>query len=132
MRADGRTLTARILDLTHDCEGVADVDGKRVFVPDALPGELVELVLRKRRRKLQEADLVRVVEPSPERVVPGANTSAAAAAARSSISRIRRRSSSSSAALRKRSPDRACRARRMGCPRSPANRGATGAARGSA
>src|SRR5215470_7089505 len=71
MRADGRTLTARIVDLTHDCEGVADVDGKRVFVPDALPGELVELTLRKRRRKLQEAELVRVLEPSPDRVQPG-------------------------------------------------------------
>ena len=71
MRADGPTLNARILDLTHDCEGVADIDGKRVFVPDALPGELVEIRLRKRRRKLQEAELVRVVEPSPDRTTAG-------------------------------------------------------------
>jgi 23S rRNA (uracil1939-C5)-methyltransferase len=42
-----------------------------VFVPDALPGELVEVVPRKRRRKLQEADLVRVLEPSPDRERPG-------------------------------------------------------------
>jgi 23S rRNA (uracil1939-C5)-methyltransferase len=70
MQADGRTLTARIVDLTHECEGVADVDGKRVFVPDALPGELAEIVLRKRRRKLQQAELKRIVEPSPERVAP--------------------------------------------------------------
>ncbi len=41
-----------------------------MFVPDALPGELVELKLRKRRRKLQEAELERVVEPSPDRVQP--------------------------------------------------------------
>ena len=70
MRADGPTLIARIVDLTHDCEGVADIDGKRVFVPDALPGEVVELKLRKRRRKLLEAELERVVEPSPDRVPP--------------------------------------------------------------
>jgi len=70
MRADGPTLNARIVDLAHDCEGVADVDGKRVFVPDALPGEIVEIKLRKRRRKLQEAELQRVVEPSPDRVSP--------------------------------------------------------------
>ena len=70
MPVEGRTLTARIVDLTHDGEGVADVDGRRVFVPDALPGELAELVLRKRRRKLQEAELARIVEPSPERVTP--------------------------------------------------------------
>jgi tRNA/tmRNA/rRNA uracil-C5-methylase (TrmA/RlmC/RlmD family) len=43
MRADGLTQTARIVDLTHECEGVADVDGKRVFVAEALPGELVEI-----------------------------------------------------------------------------------------
>jgi 23S rRNA (uracil1939-C5)-methyltransferase len=70
MRAEA-PLTAKILDLTHDCRGVADVDGRRVFVPDALPGETVEIVLRKRRRKLVEAALVRVLEPSAERVDPG-------------------------------------------------------------
>jgi 23S rRNA (uracil1939-C5)-methyltransferase len=68
---DAGTVTATIVDLTHDGEGVADLDGRRVFVPDALPGERVEIALRKRRRKLQEADLVRVLEPSPERVTPG-------------------------------------------------------------
>ena len=70
MRADGRTLTARIVDLTHDGQGVADVGGRRVFVPDALPGELAEIALGRRRRKLQEAELVRVIEPSPARVAP--------------------------------------------------------------
>ncbi|MEO8464846.1 MAG: 23S rRNA (uracil(1939)-C(5))-methyltransferase RlmD [Gammaproteobacteria bacterium] len=71
MRGDAETVTATIVDLTHDGEGVADVDGRRVFVPDALPGERVEIVLRKRRRKLVEASLVRVLEPSPDRVTPG-------------------------------------------------------------
>jgi 23S rRNA (uracil1939-C5)-methyltransferase len=68
MRADGATVVATIVDLTHDGVGVADLDGRKVFVADALPGERVEIVLRKRRRKLQEADLKRVLEPSPERV----------------------------------------------------------------
>jgi 23S rRNA (uracil1939-C5)-methyltransferase len=70
MRAEGALLTAKIVDLTHDCQGVADIDGRRVFVPDALPGETVEIRLRKRRRKLLEAELVRVVAPSAARVVP--------------------------------------------------------------
>ena len=70
MRAEGRTLTARVVDLTHDGQGVADVGGRRVFVPDALPGELAEIALGPRRRKLQEAELVRVIEPSPARVTP--------------------------------------------------------------
>jgi 23S rRNA (uracil1939-C5)-methyltransferase len=69
-RADAQAITTRIVDLTHDCQGVADVDGRRVFVPDALPGETVEVVPLKRRRKLEVAELVRVVEPSPDRVTP--------------------------------------------------------------
>jgi 23S rRNA (uracil1939-C5)-methyltransferase len=71
MRADGPVATATIVDLTHDGVGVADLDGRKVFVADALPGERVEIALRKRRRKIQEADLVRVLEPSPARVAPG-------------------------------------------------------------
>jgi 23S rRNA (uracil1939-C5)-methyltransferase len=70
MRAEGPAVEATIVDLTHDGVGVADLDGRRVFVPDALPGERVEIVLRKRRRKIQEADLKRVLEPSRQRVQP--------------------------------------------------------------
>jgi 23S rRNA (uracil1939-C5)-methyltransferase len=70
MRADGPPVVATIVDLAHDGVGVADVGGRKVFVADALPGERVEIALRKRRRKLHEADLVRVLEPSSERVTP--------------------------------------------------------------
>ena len=71
MRREAKTVTATIVDLTHDGEGVADIEGRRAFVPDALPGERVEIALHKRRRKLQEASLLRVVEASPDRVTPG-------------------------------------------------------------
>jgi 23S rRNA (uracil1939-C5)-methyltransferase len=70
MRADGPIATVTIVDLTHDGVGVGDLDGRKVFVADALPGERVEIALRKRRRKIQEADLVRVLEASPARVQP--------------------------------------------------------------
>ena len=70
MRDDGPVVVATIVDLTHDGVGVADLDGRKIFVADALPGERVEIVLRKRRRKMQEADLKRVLEPSPSRVTP--------------------------------------------------------------
>jgi 23S rRNA (uracil1939-C5)-methyltransferase len=70
MKNDAPKATATIVDLTHDGVGVAEVDGRRIFVADALPGERVEIALRKRRRKLQEADLVRVLEASPSRVQP--------------------------------------------------------------
>jgi 23S rRNA (uracil1939-C5)-methyltransferase len=70
MRADGPVVSVTIVDLTHDGVGVADLDGRKIFVPDALPGERVEVALRKRRRKMQEADLKRVLEAAPERVAP--------------------------------------------------------------
>jgi 23S rRNA (uracil1939-C5)-methyltransferase len=70
MPVDGAAVVATIVDLTHDGVGVADLDGRKVFVADALPGERVEIVLRKRRRKLQEATLKRVLERSPSRVQP--------------------------------------------------------------
>jgi len=71
MRADGPVTSVTIVDLTHDGVGVADLDSRRIFVPDALPGERVEVALRKRRRKIQEADLKRVLEPSADRTTPG-------------------------------------------------------------
>ncbi len=38
MKDDARVVTASIVDLTHDGEGVADIDGRRVFVADVAPG----------------------------------------------------------------------------------------------
>jgi 23S rRNA (uracil1939-C5)-methyltransferase len=70
MKNDVPKATATIVDLAHDGVGIAEIDGRRIFVADALPGERVEIALRKRRRKLQEADLVRVIEASPSRVQP--------------------------------------------------------------
>ena len=59
------------MDLTHDGRGVTRIDDKTVFVSDALPGERVTLQRTVRRRSFDEARLVAVIEPSPERVEPG-------------------------------------------------------------
>ena len=64
------TLEARIVDLTHDGLGVADLDGRRFFIPGCLPTERVLLAPRKGRRQYQHADLVEILEPAAERVVP--------------------------------------------------------------
>ncbi len=71
MPADGRVLEAAIVDLTHEGLGVANVDGRRVFVPGALPEERVEIRLGRRRRGHVEAELVRVLDPSRSRTAPG-------------------------------------------------------------
>ena len=70
MAADSEFLDVRIIDLTHDGLGVADLGGERVFVPGGLPGERVRLAPRRRRRQYQEADLIEILEPSPARVAP--------------------------------------------------------------
>lgn len=63
--------TAQIVDLAQDGRGVAKIDGKTVFVADALPGEEVVLVRTHRHGNYDEARLERVVSPSPHRVTPG-------------------------------------------------------------
>jgi 23S rRNA (uracil1939-C5)-methyltransferase len=61
---------ASIVDLAHDGRGVARIDGKTVFVADALPGESVELRRVARHRNYDEAELERVIVASPSRVTP--------------------------------------------------------------
>lgn len=56
------TITATIDSLGHKGEGIVLVDGRKVFVPFALPGELVTLDVEGERGRLVE-----VLEPSPDR-----------------------------------------------------------------
>ena len=61
---------ADVVDLAHDGRGVARDAGKAVFIEGALPGERVRYRVFKRRRQLDEAGLVEVLSPSPDRVPP--------------------------------------------------------------
>lgn len=63
-------IPASIRGMSHDGRGVADIGGKRVFVPGALPTERVLLRTSRRRRRYEEAELLSVVEGASERVVP--------------------------------------------------------------
>ncbi len=69
-RSDRRLETAEIIDLAHDGRGVARVEGKTVFIDDALPGERVEWLRLKRGRNFDEGRLERVLEPAADRVEP--------------------------------------------------------------
>ena len=55
---------ADIVDLTHEARGVARVDGKTVFIDDALPGERVVLRRIVRHRNFDEAVTERVLQAS--------------------------------------------------------------------
>ena len=61
--------TGAVVALTHEGEGIVR-DGKTAFVAGALPGERIEFTRRRTHRQHDEAELLRVVEPSGSRVVP--------------------------------------------------------------
>jgi 23S rRNA (uracil1939-C5)-methyltransferase len=63
-------LEADIVDLSHDGRGVARIEGKAVFVAGALPKERVRLRIARRRRRVDEAELIEVLSASPDRVAP--------------------------------------------------------------
>ncbi|MFO1407234.1 MAG: 23S rRNA (uracil(1939)-C(5))-methyltransferase RlmD [Steroidobacteraceae bacterium] len=58
---------ADIVDLSHEAMGVARVDGKAVFVADALPGERVVMRRVARHRNYDHAVLESVLVASPDR-----------------------------------------------------------------
>lgn len=64
------TFDVDIDDLSHDGRGVAHVEGKTVFVADALPGERVHAQLLRRHRNFDEARATEILSASSERVVP--------------------------------------------------------------
>jgi 23S rRNA (uracil1939-C5)-methyltransferase len=65
--------TGVVADLTHDAEGVvrgSEATGKTVFVAGALPGERISFRRVGFHRSHDEAQLLEVLEPSPQRVAP--------------------------------------------------------------
>jgi 23S rRNA (uracil1939-C5)-methyltransferase len=60
-----------IVDLSHDGRGVGRIDGKAVFVSGALTGERVRATMLKRKRSFDQAELLEVLQASPDRVEPG-------------------------------------------------------------
>lgn len=61
---------ATVHAVAHDGRGIAAIDGKKVFVPGVLPGEQVRIVRHRIRRGYDEAELLDVLLPSPQRVTP--------------------------------------------------------------
>ena len=62
--------TATIGNVTHDGRGIAVTDGKKAFVAGALAGETVRFMRRKFHRNFDDAELLEVIEPSPDRIQP--------------------------------------------------------------
>ena len=62
------TAPVEITDLSHEGRGIAHVEGKAVFIDDALPGETVEWIRTKRTRNFDEGRISRVITPSAHRI----------------------------------------------------------------
>jgi 23S rRNA (uracil1939-C5)-methyltransferase len=63
-------IEATIESLTHEGRGLTHVDGKAVFVHGALPGERVRFRYTRVQRRYDEADVLEVLTPAPQRVEP--------------------------------------------------------------
>ncbi|HTN62212.1 MAG TPA: RNA methyltransferase, partial [Devosia sp.] len=59
------TITATITALGQKGEGIVEIEGRKVFVPLALPGEIIELDAEGDR-----GTLVNILTPSPQRIAP--------------------------------------------------------------
>jgi tRNA/tmRNA/rRNA uracil-C5-methylase (TrmA/RlmC/RlmD family) len=66
----GDRVTVTIHDIAFGGEGVGRIGEFVVFVPFVLVGEVVEAEITEVKKRFGRARLVKVVEPSPERVVP--------------------------------------------------------------
>ncbi|MEN1759176.1 23S rRNA (uracil(1939)-C(5))-methyltransferase RlmD [Anoxynatronum sibiricum] len=62
--------TVTIEDLTHEGEGVAKVDGFPLFIPNALPGDEMVVMVTRVRKNFGLASKQQLINPSPNRVNP--------------------------------------------------------------
>ena len=60
----------RISAVSTQGEGLGRLEGKVVFIPFALPGETVEIERWEDKKNYSRARVIRVLDPSPDRVVP--------------------------------------------------------------
>ncbi len=65
-----RTVSLTIDDIAFGGKGVGRADGKAVFVPFTIEGEEVAARVVRKKKSFAEAELVNVLNPSPERVAP--------------------------------------------------------------
>ncbi|HHH35727.1 MAG TPA: 23S rRNA (uracil(1939)-C(5))-methyltransferase RlmD [Gammaproteobacteria bacterium] len=62
--------TARVTALADDGRGVAEVEGRPIYIEGALPGETVRFHYLRRRKRSAGGRTVEVLQASPRRVVP--------------------------------------------------------------
>lgn len=66
----GQTLELRVSNIAFGGKGLARVDGMAVFVDGAVPLDLVDARITKKKKSYAEARIVSIKEPSPYRIDP--------------------------------------------------------------
>jgi len=64
------TLEVSLTQMSHGGDALGRHRGQVVFVPDALPGERVRIRVAAERRGFLRGELLEVLEPAPERIIP--------------------------------------------------------------
>jgi len=67
-----RKILENITIETFAAEGrsLARVDGKAVFVPQTIPGDVVDVMVTRNKSSYMEGTVVRMIQPSPDRIAP--------------------------------------------------------------
>ncbi|MHB9027378.1 MAG: 23S rRNA (uracil(1939)-C(5))-methyltransferase RlmD [Candidatus Latescibacterota bacterium] len=66
----GETSNVTVESLAYGGDGVAHLEGRVIFIPDALPGDVVRMRVVQDKGTYLRGELLEVVEPSPDRVTP--------------------------------------------------------------
>lgn len=69
----GKIFTVKMTDLTNDGAGIgriAELNNIAVFTDGALPGDLCEIKIIKANKSYAYGELIKIIEPSPDRVNP--------------------------------------------------------------
>lgn len=70
MPHSGQPITLSVTALSEKGDGIADWHGRKVFIPDTLPGEEVSVALHGIKPKYAQGELLQVLQPHPQRVPP--------------------------------------------------------------
>ena len=66
----GSRIELAVHDIGHKGEGVGRYQGLAVFVPKGVPGDRLLVRITEVKKRYARAELVQVIEPSPDRVRP--------------------------------------------------------------
>lgn len=67
----GEQFTVEITGLSHEGAGVGRVDGRVVFIPGSLPGDMIRMALTEVKRRFAQGRLLEIIIASPQRIAPG-------------------------------------------------------------